>query len=100
MNRLCVLTIFAWVLLGATAPPAHALEWSLLGRYTQGTINYFSDEQDAGFRGSARAIVDLGSYELRWKEEHMGAKTWKFVGSFQSEVVRQQVFGEAYLLPR
>lgn len=72
---------------------AHSAQFSLLGRYSQGSISYQGDDVDLGFASSADAIVDLASAELR-VEPSGASRAFYLTGSLQLEGLRQVVAGQ------
>ncbi len=94
------LVVLLGALVWANPGTASAAEKLLLGRYTQGTIEYTGHEVDAGFNGTATSTIDAVSFEARFRPEKTDATRFFLSTTLRFEILRQFVLGKTFVQPR
>jgi hypothetical protein len=93
LARICKIALVLVAAAAATATRARAGDWLLIPRYTAGTVDYTSVNQDRLLQGTVGGAIDGAGLELRWRPVRQGSKLWKPQFSLQTEAV-QQIFTE------
>ncbi|MGE0617033.1 MAG: hypothetical protein AB7P04_15490 [Bacteriovoracia bacterium] len=73
--------------------------WSIL-RFAQSAVTYEVDDRDAAAQTSAFAFVPFFNAELRWRARRKPNEAYLLSGSVNFELLRQNVAGTVYSMPR
>jgi hypothetical protein len=79
---------------------ARAPEWWLIGRGGQAILAYTFDDKDLHGNSSGAGVVGFLSAEARWRGGKKANQKWTWSGSLNLELIRQQVLGTLFQLPR